>query len=49
LSLKASRLSQAKPEENPDDWGFASSIFDPVDWFHITSLQTYRFGRGGEA
>lgn len=32
-------------EENLDEWGFAGPTFGPLDWFHITYLQTYRFGR----
>jgi hypothetical protein len=35
------------PEENLDDWGLAGPIFGPLGWFHITYLQTYRFGQGG--
>ena len=35
-----------RPDENLDDWGFAGPVFGPLDWFHITYLQTYRFGRG---
>ena len=34
-----------KPDENLDDWGFSGPVFGPLDWFHITYLQTYRFGR----
>jgi hypothetical protein len=35
-----------RPEENLDDWGFAGPTFGPLEWFHITYLQTYRLGRG---
>jgi len=34
------------PDENLDNWGFNGPVFGPLDWFHITYLQTYRFGRG---
>jgi hypothetical protein len=34
-----------RPEENLDEWGFAGPIFGPLEWFHITYLQTYRLGR----
>lgn len=33
------------PDENLDEWGFQGPTFGPLDWFHITYLQTYRFGR----
>lgn len=36
-----------KPDENLDNWGVAGPVFGPLEWFHITYLQTYRFGRDG--
>jgi hypothetical protein len=32
-------------DENLDDWGFSGPTFGPLDWFHITYLHTFRFGR----
>ena len=34
-----------RADENLDDWGFNGPVFGPLDWFHITYLQTFRFGR----
>jgi hypothetical protein len=32
-------------DENLDDWGFEGPTFGPLDWFHVTYLQSFRFGR----
>jgi hypothetical protein len=34
-----------RADENLDEWGFNGPTFGPLDWFHITYLQTFRFGR----